>query len=41
LLVPPGGLAVNRYNRDMADGWYSMTPDELEEASASARRPDQ
>lgn len=31
LLVPPEGLPVNRYNRDVAP-WYSMTPDELDEA---------
>ncbi|MHC5538488.1 hypothetical protein ACYOEI_09685 [Singulisphaera rosea] len=31
LLVPPGGVAVNRYNRD-CDYWYSMELDELDEA---------
>jgi hypothetical protein len=32
LIVPPEGLARNRYNRDLSDDWYSMTPDELEAA---------
>lgn len=31
LIVPPEGVAVNRYNRDEAE-FYSMTPDELEAA---------
>jgi hypothetical protein len=32
LIVPPGGTAQNRYNRDAAEGWYTMSPEELEEA---------
>jgi len=38
LLVPPGGVAVNRYNRDVAY-WYSMELDELE-AAFGIRPPD-
>jgi hypothetical protein len=39
LIVPPEGVAVNRYNRD-CDYWYSMTLDELE-ASFGVRPPPQ